>query len=462
MTEATPLIATLDAAVRSILDRTKLRPQIGLVLGSGLGAFAETLERATAIPYGEIPGFPTSTAIGHKGELVIGESHGVPVAVMAGRVHFYEGYTLSQVVFPVRVLGRMGVKILVLTNAAGSVNVNYRPGELMVLEDHINLMGSNPLIGPNHDALGQRFPDLSEAYDPKLQRTVALKTLRLLDAPRAPEQVSGLLREAVTVARFSHPHIVAVHDVEDTPEAAFIAMEYVDGSSLDRILSGGQSLPSSQIAALGLAVARALEAAHGQGIVHRDVKPANVLLGRDGSIKVTDFGIADLVSSIGRAGTVFGTPGYIAPESLRGEGQGAPGDLFALGVILYFCATGTHPFTAPSTAQVLRATLAHSARPPRALQAGLHPELELLIVGLLGRSPAERRPGSARELAERLEALCAREGWRWQVPALAVAHPPADSAASHSVLLESTTNRGWTTRGTAHEPRVVTPHKEMP
>jgi purine-nucleoside phosphorylase len=169
MTDGLPLTATLDAAVASILDRTKLRPQIGLVLGSGLGAFAETLERATAIPYGEIPGFPTSTAIGHKGELVIGESHGVPVAVMAGRVHFYEGYTLSQVVFPVRVLGRMGIKILILTNAAGSVNVNYRPGELMVLEDHINLMGSNPLIGPNHDALGQRFPDLSEAYDPKLR-----------------------------------------------------------------------------------------------------------------------------------------------------------------------------------------------------------------------------------------------------------------------------------------------------
>ena len=301
-----------------------------------------------------------------------------------------------------------------------------------------------------------------KAYDPKLQRTVALKTLRFLETQRTPEQVSGLLREAVTVARFSHPHIVAVHDVEDTPEAAFIAMELVDGSSLDRLLAGGQGLPSSQIATLGLAVARALEAAHGQGIVHRDVKPANVLLGRDGSIKVTDFGIADLVSSIGRAGTVFGTPGYLAPEALRGEGQGAPGDLFALGVILYYCATGTHPFTAPSTAQVLRATLAHTARPPRALQAGLHPELEPLILGLLARSPAERQPGTARELAERLEALCTREGWRWQVPALASARPPADSPASHSVLLESTTNRGWTTRGPAREVPVVPPRKESP
>ena len=166
---STDLIATLDEAVAHIQGRSKLRPQIGLVLGSGLGAFAETLDRATAIPYRDIPGFPTSTAVGHKGELVVGQSHGVPVAVMAGRVHFYEGYSLSQVVFPVRVLGRMGVKILILTNAAGSVNVNYRPGELMVIEDHINLMGSNPLIGPNDDRLGQRFPDLSEAYDPKLR-----------------------------------------------------------------------------------------------------------------------------------------------------------------------------------------------------------------------------------------------------------------------------------------------------
>lgn len=158
-----------NEAVKLIQDKTKLRPAVGLVLGSGLGAFAQTLEKATAIPYSQIPHFPTSTAIGHRGELVIGDSHGVPVAVMAGRVHFYEGYTLEQVVFPVRVLGRLGVKILILTNAAGSVNVNYKPGELMVLEDHINLMGSNPMIGPNDDKLGDRFFDMSEAYDPKLR-----------------------------------------------------------------------------------------------------------------------------------------------------------------------------------------------------------------------------------------------------------------------------------------------------
>ena len=164
----TIVVSELDDAVVFIQGKTALRPALGLVLGSGLGAFAQTLEEATAIPYGQIPHFPTSTAIGHRGELVVGKSNGVPVAVMAGRVHFYEGYTFSQVVFPVRVLGRMGVKSLVLTNAAGGINVDFRPGELMVIDDHINLTGSNPLIGPNEDALGERFFDMSEAYDPAL------------------------------------------------------------------------------------------------------------------------------------------------------------------------------------------------------------------------------------------------------------------------------------------------------
>jgi homotetrameric cytidine deaminase len=164
------VLAELGAAVRFIQSRTTLRPAIGLVLGSGLGGFAATLSKATTIAYGEIPHFPTSTAIGHKGELVLGLSAAVPVAVMAGRVHYYEGYRPDQVVFPVRVLGRLGVKVLILTNAAGSVNVNYKPGELMVIEDHINLMGINPVLGPNEEQLGPRFFDMSEAYDPELRR----------------------------------------------------------------------------------------------------------------------------------------------------------------------------------------------------------------------------------------------------------------------------------------------------
>ncbi|HEY7411154.1 MAG TPA: purine-nucleoside phosphorylase [Vicinamibacteria bacterium] len=163
------LLAQIAEAVAHVRSRTGLHPSIGLVLGSGLGAFARSLERPTVIPYAEIPHFPRSTAIGHAGELVVGHSHGVPVAVMSGRPHFYEGHSPQAVVFPVRVLGRLGVKILVMTNAAGSVNVNYKPGELMVVEDHINLMGFNPLVGPNEESLGERFFDMSEAYDPALR-----------------------------------------------------------------------------------------------------------------------------------------------------------------------------------------------------------------------------------------------------------------------------------------------------
>ena len=152
-----------------------MRPAIGVVLGSGLGGFADALADATTIPFSEIPNFPFSTVAGHGGALVLGYCAAgddavrrIPVAVMKGRVHSYEGYPLSDVVFPVRVLGRLGVKSLVITNAAGGVNNAFAPGDLMVIDDHINLLG-NPLLGPNEDELGPRFPDMSEAYDRPLR-----------------------------------------------------------------------------------------------------------------------------------------------------------------------------------------------------------------------------------------------------------------------------------------------------
>ena len=162
------LLHDLGEAVRAIQSRTPLRPSIGLVLGSGLGALARSLKTAVAIPYGEIPHFPKATIPGHPGELVLGTSEGTPVAMMAGRAHGYEGYAPSQVVFPIRALGRMGIKTLIVTNAAGSVNVNYKPGELMIIEDHINATGSSPLAGPNEDEIGPRFVDMSDAYDRSL------------------------------------------------------------------------------------------------------------------------------------------------------------------------------------------------------------------------------------------------------------------------------------------------------
>jgi purine-nucleoside phosphorylase len=163
------LLQELNEAVKFIQSQSKLRPTVGLVLGSGLGAFADNMKDATRIPFREIPHFPHSTAIGHKGELVMGTIEGVPLALMNGRVHYYEGYTPQQVVFPTRVLGKMGVKVVIMTNAAGAVNVNYKPGELMLISDHINYMGVNPMIGPNEETLGLRFFDMTEPYDAKLR-----------------------------------------------------------------------------------------------------------------------------------------------------------------------------------------------------------------------------------------------------------------------------------------------------
>jgi purine-nucleoside phosphorylase len=151
-------------AAKFILAKTKLRPRIGLVLGSGLGSFANEIPDAVRIDYKNIPHFPRSTAIGHAGRMVIGKVADVPVAVMQGRVHFYEGYSAHEVIFPMRVMSRMGILAVVLTNAAGGIDRSYKQGCLVVLRDHINLQGTNPLIGPNDEHFGERFPDLTRVY----------------------------------------------------------------------------------------------------------------------------------------------------------------------------------------------------------------------------------------------------------------------------------------------------------
>src|SRR5437660_2844347 len=158
------LFTRAESAAAFVPSQTALRPQIGLVLGSGLGAFADDLTEAVRIPYADIPTFPRSTAIGHAGRLVVGKSGDVPIAVMQGRVHLYEGYSAAEVAFPTRVLGRMGIRALILTNAAGGINLEYKQGALVAITDHINLQGQNPLAGPNDERFGPRFPDMTEAY----------------------------------------------------------------------------------------------------------------------------------------------------------------------------------------------------------------------------------------------------------------------------------------------------------
>jgi len=156
--------AVIEQAKRYIEAHAQVLPAIGVVLGSGLGAFADELGDRIEIPYHQIPGWPGSTAVGHAGKLVIGGIGGVNVAVMAGRAHLYEGYGMQQVTFGVRVLHAIGARSMVFTNAAGGINLALQRGGLVLISDHINLQGSNPLVGPNDDALGARFPDMSEAY----------------------------------------------------------------------------------------------------------------------------------------------------------------------------------------------------------------------------------------------------------------------------------------------------------
>ena len=172
-----------ESAAAFVLSQTKLRPRIGLVLGSGLGAFADDLRGAVRIPYSHIPTFPRSTAVGHAGQLVIGVSDGVAVAAMQGRVHLYEGYPAAEVAFPARVLGRLGVRALILTNAAGGINPEYGQGALVVLRDHINLQGQNPLTGANDERFGPRFPDMSYTYN-KRYREIALEEAKKLFIPQ--------------------------------------------------------------------------------------------------------------------------------------------------------------------------------------------------------------------------------------------------------------------------------------
>lgn len=171
----------IDEVVAALRQRTSLKPRAAIILGSGLNGLAESVEEPMAISFGDLPHWPVSTVMGHAGRLVLGRLEGQPVFVMQGRVHFYEGYSMAQVTLPIRVMQRLGIEILIVTNAAGAVNPDYAPGDVMLILDHLNFVGMagfNPLMGPNLDEFGPRFPDMSKAYDRQLHeaaRKVASK-----------------------------------------------------------------------------------------------------------------------------------------------------------------------------------------------------------------------------------------------------------------------------------------------
>jgi purine-nucleoside phosphorylase len=183
------LARRIDECVARIRAKSGLLPKLGVILGSGLGSFADGIENPTAIAYSDLPDFPHSSVVGHSGRLVLGTRGGVPIVAMQGRVHFYEGYQPWQVAFPARVLCRLGIKALLVTNAAGGIKAGFKAGDLMAMTDHLNLSGYNPLVGKNDDTLGPRFPDMSHAYDPQL--------LEVLRGAAKKEKVA--LREGVYV-----------------------------------------------------------------------------------------------------------------------------------------------------------------------------------------------------------------------------------------------------------------------
>ncbi len=252
-----------ERAAKFILSKTKLRPKIALVLGSGLGAFADELADATRIPYEKIPGFPHSTAVGHAGRLVIGHAGNVAVAAMQGRVHLYEGYPAKEVAFPMRVFGRLGIRAVILTNAAGGINLDYHQGALVAIRDHINLQGANPLIGPNDERFGPRFPDMTQAYW-KPYREIAL-----VEAKRLGIEVHEGVYAALTGPSYETPaeirylrtidaDLVGMSTVLETIAARHMGMRVLGISCVTNMAAGvlDRPLDHAEVLETGERVAR--------------------------------------------------------------------------------------------------------------------------------------------------------------------------------------------------------------
>jgi purine-nucleoside phosphorylase len=239
-----------SAAADFILARTSLRPRIGIVLGSGLGAFAGQLADAAAIPFAEIPHFPQSTVPGHSSRLVVGTVTGVPVAVMQGRVHAYEGYSSDEVTFPVRVLGRAGVTQLILTNAAGGINTAYRRGDLVLLSDHINFSGRNPVAGSNDERFGPRFFDMSEAYSQRL-RAVAQRAAQTMNFEISEGVYLSVLGPSfetpaeIRAFRTLGADLVGMSTVQETIAAGHMGIEVLGISCVTNMAAGIQKEPLS-------------------------------------------------------------------------------------------------------------------------------------------------------------------------------------------------------------------------
>ncbi len=348
----------------------------------------------------------------------------VAVGLVALAVALLSTLAYISVVKPMRELARAQRRLAGLGTGAGQGNeIDQLKASFEALERRLREQGQldEVFLGRYQvlDVLGTgAMGTVFLGRDPKLERKLAIKTVRLgreAGRKKKKELLDRLLQEAVMTARLNHPNIVAVYDVQDSDDAAFLAMEFIDGTNLEQLVWQQGSLEPDQVVFLGAAVARGLAAAHAHGLVHRDVKPANILLGKDGSIKVTDFGIAEALSTVApQSDVVFGTPGYLPPEALRGERYDATGDLFSLGAVLYFCLTGRRAFEGKTLKDIIRKTLFGTIERPSTTVTGVPTELDELVMRLLASKPA-RRPSDAAAVAEQLETLSRELGARWQL-----------------------------------------------
>jgi tRNA A-37 threonylcarbamoyl transferase component Bud32 len=272
-------------------------------------------------------------------------------------------------------------------------------------------------------------------FDSKLERNVALKVVRASEDVKESEReemVEALKHEAITIAKFNHSNVVSVYDVEGQGGTAYIAMELVEGLSLERYLARRKRVPWTEALVIGLATTKAIAAAHESGIVHHDIKPGNVLLGKDGSIKVTDFGISRPIAAAGqRSDVVFGSPSYLSPEACKGKRMGPEGDIFALGVTLYEILIGINPFRRATVQATIRATIDEEVPELSGKLDGIDPMFSAIIASMLRKDP-EARAHSAAELAEKLAEIVRRTGARWEFPAalLSRSAEPGDSKRS--------------------------------
>ena len=245
---ASELLDKIKESVDFIQSKTSIRPRIGVTLGSGLASFADNIDVDVKIPYSEIPNFIPPSVEGHPGQMVLGKIKDIPIVILQGRIHFYEGHTLDQVVYPTRVIAQLGIEKFILTNAAGGLDANMNPGDLMVIKDHINLTGNNPLIGPNIAELGLRFPDMTEAYDPEMSE-VALGTLQELNIPHSSGVycgVTGPTYETAAEVRYLAKiggHAVGMSTVPENIAAKHMGLRVCGISCISNLATGISSTP---------------------------------------------------------------------------------------------------------------------------------------------------------------------------------------------------------------------------